>query len=120
MKFTQEQQESMPLKIKKGSASEEFKKGEKEIKEMSQKVANNPQVQAATQAAKDGVKKAANTVAGIFGMGKDTENTPPPNQFGGKRRRKSRRKKRTKRRRKSRRKKRRTKRRRKSRRKTRR
>tara|TARA_B100000035_G_scaffold178043_1_gene151808 strand:- start:9695 stop:10060 length:366 start_codon:yes stop_codon:yes gene_type:complete len=121
MNFTQGQEESMPHQTKpKANAQAKIEEGKQEIGKAMTKIQQNDKVQAATRAAKDGAKKAVNTVAGIFGMGKDTENTPPPNQFGGKRRRKSRRKKRTKRRRKSRRKKRRTKRRRKSRRKRRR
>jgi len=115
MNFTQGGQEQPTNR--KGSAGEEFEKGKEAIGNMTRKVAANPQVQAATRAAKDGANKAKEAVLGAIGLnGEQRQSQPQMPYQGGKRRRKSRRKKRTKRRRKSRRKKRRTKRRRKSRR----
>ena len=118
MNFTQErseQQNMMPTN-EKGSAGQELGKGTQQIKKVAAKAAARPEVRAATQAAKDGAKKAKDTVLGLFGMGDESPQKPQLKQqqqttysgMGGKRRRKSRRKKRrTKRRRKSRRKRRR-------------
>ena len=99
----------------KPTAGKKFSEGTEELKRRADQINKNPNVVAAKDATKKGIKKVGDTVAGIFGMGEEQQPL-----HGGKRRRKSRRKKRTKRRRKSRRKKRRTKRRRKSRRKRRR
>jgi len=121
MNFTQEPKDpSMMGTDKKGSTREELDKGKAKIEKTAKNIANKPEVVAATQAAKDGAKRAKDGVLDLFGL-KDKEQPQAQMPYrGGKRRRKSRRKKRTKRRRKSRRKKRRTKRRRKSRRKRRR